>query len=200
MLLQAALRQQHELQALYDLRRVFLVVVAAGLAASCVMGWIAARRVLHPLDRMTRTAQNIAAGNFDERVVLSSEDAELDRLANAFNAMLDRIQSFVLELREMNDSIAHDLTLRPCPNTTCGGPARGNAPALRRARISGRRRYRECDRTARPPRHDHGFVRTQYGPRKTSKRNNSTRAVAGRSRGTLRDACRRKRDRAGCYL
>ncbi|NUM52029.1 MAG: HAMP domain-containing histidine kinase [Candidatus Hydrogenedentes bacterium] len=109
MVLQAALRQQHELQPLYDLRRVFLVVVTVGLVASCAMGWIAAKRVLRPLDLMTRTAQNIASGNFDDRVSLASDDAELDRLASAFNAMLDRIQSFVRELREMNDSIAHDL-------------------------------------------------------------------------------------------
>jgi len=107
--LQAAVRERHELQPLYELRRVFVGVAAAGLFASCVMGWIAARRVLRPLDRMVRTAQNIASGDLDDRVVTALDDAELDRLAGAFNAMLDRIQSFVRELREMNDSIAHDL-------------------------------------------------------------------------------------------
>ena len=109
MILQAALRKEHELQPLRDLRRMLVILGSAGLLASCLMGWIAAKRVLRPLDRMTRTAQSIAAGNFDDRAAMESEDAELDRLARAFNTMLDRIQSFVHELREMNDSIAHDI-------------------------------------------------------------------------------------------
>lgn len=109
MFLQAAIRQQHELQPLQDLRRLNLIVAGVALIASCAMGWIAAKRLLRPLDVMTNTAQSIAAGNLDVRVSVATDDAELDRLASAFNVMLDKIQLFVREQREMNDSIAHDL-------------------------------------------------------------------------------------------
>jgi signal transduction histidine kinase len=45
----------------------------------------------------------------DRRVAVRDQGDELMRLAQAFNAMLDRIQSLVGGMREMSDNLAHDL-------------------------------------------------------------------------------------------
>jgi len=72
-------------------------------------GWFLARRALRGVEDVTRTATEIAAGALDRRVAVQGEGDELARLAQVFNAMLDRIQALVLGLREMADHLAHDL-------------------------------------------------------------------------------------------
>jgi len=72
-------------------------------------GWFLARRALRGVEDVTRTATEIAAGALDRRVEVPGEGDELARLAQVFNAMLDRIQALVVGLREMADHLAHDL-------------------------------------------------------------------------------------------
>jgi heavy metal sensor kinase len=109
LVLQVAVRTADELAHTRDLRRLFLTVGAVGLLFSIFLSWTIVRRALVPLHTMTRTALAIAQGDFAARVDPESRDSELDRLANAFNTMLNRIESFVRELTEMNDGLAHDL-------------------------------------------------------------------------------------------
>ncbi|MBI4556128.1 MAG: HAMP domain-containing protein [Candidatus Hydrogenedentes bacterium] len=108
-ILQVAIRTFHELEPLRDLRHRFLVIGAFGVCLAIGVGWIVAKRALVPLEAVTDTALTIAEGHFEARMKPESRDIELERLAGAFNAMLDRIQSFVRELRDLNDSLAHDL-------------------------------------------------------------------------------------------
>jgi signal transduction histidine kinase len=49
------------------------------------------------------------AGALDRRVALRGTGDEFDRLAAALNAMLDRIEALVGDLRMVTDSLAHDL-------------------------------------------------------------------------------------------
>ncbi len=109
MVLQAALRTADEFQPIHDLGRLFITVGALAMAISIAVGWAIGKRMLAPLHAMTQTTLSIAAGDFDARLEPCSQDLELAHLAEAFNMMLDRIQGFVHELREMNDSLAHDL-------------------------------------------------------------------------------------------
>ena len=48
-------------------------------------------------------------GALDRRVALRGTDDEFDRLAGTLNAMLDRIEKLVRDLRMITDSLAHDL-------------------------------------------------------------------------------------------
>jgi heavy metal sensor kinase len=83
---------------------------AAGAALLAMpIGWFMARRALRPVEAVTRTATEIAAGAMDRRVAVRDQGDELVRLAQAFNAMLDRIQALVAGMREMSDNLAHDL-------------------------------------------------------------------------------------------
>jgi signal transduction histidine kinase len=54
-------------------------------------------------------ARAIMAGRLDRRIGLRGTGDEFDRLAGTLNAMLDRIETLVSDLRTVTDSLAHDL-------------------------------------------------------------------------------------------
>jgi heavy metal sensor kinase len=83
------------------------MVLLIGLAAG--VGWFMARRAVSGVQAITRTAQEISGSALEKRVPAKTGGDEIDQLAMTFNQMLDRIQSLVTEIKEMSDSIAHDL-------------------------------------------------------------------------------------------
>jgi len=91
-------------------KRIFIGTMAALFALAVILGWFMARRALAGVETLTRTAQRIAAdGRLTERVPVGRGGDEIDRLAETFNRMLDRIQELVKGIKEMTDNIAHDL-------------------------------------------------------------------------------------------
>ena len=87
----------------------FLIALAAVTLLGGPIGWFMARRALRGVEDVRRTATEIADGALDQRVTTGYRGDELDRLAQAFNRMLDRIQALILGMREMTDNLAHDL-------------------------------------------------------------------------------------------
>jgi signal transduction histidine kinase len=81
------------------------LVVVLGLAG----GVFVSRRVLGRIDAMTETSRTIMAGDLSGRLAVTGSDDEFDRLAQATNAMLDRINELMAGLKEVSDNIAHDL-------------------------------------------------------------------------------------------
>ena len=93
-------------QIIADAARGSIALVAVlGLAG----GFFVARRVLRRFDAMTATAERIMAGDFSGRLPVTGTGDELDRLAIALNAMLERIEALMRGLKEVSDNIAHDL-------------------------------------------------------------------------------------------
>ncbi len=90
-------------------RTAFLYALAAGIVAAALVAafaaWILSRRV----DAFARAASAIATGRLDARVERDESGDAFDRLGNSINAMLDRIEILVRELRMVTDSMAHDL-------------------------------------------------------------------------------------------
>jgi signal transduction histidine kinase len=86
---------------------VWALAITAGLAL--VTGWLLSRLVLGRIAEITRTADTIVSGAMDRRVPLRGTGDEFDRLAGTLNAMLDRIEGLVGEMRMVTDSVAHDL-------------------------------------------------------------------------------------------
>jgi signal transduction histidine kinase len=76
-----------------DLFDVELVLTAAALLASVLLGWWLVRVGTRPLRAMQRTAQSIAAGELDQRVPGDQDKTEVGRLARALNVMLERIEN-----------------------------------------------------------------------------------------------------------
>jgi len=84
-------------------------IAAVTLVLVLATGLLLARRVLRRVDRAALAGQAVAAGNLDQRLPIAGSGDEFDRLAGAFNGMLDRIQALMSGMRIATDSISHDV-------------------------------------------------------------------------------------------
>ncbi|HEX4293636.1 MAG TPA: HAMP domain-containing sensor histidine kinase [Rhizomicrobium sp.] len=79
------------------------------LLLGLVGGGLMSRNMLRRLDQINRTAGDIIAGDLSRRVPVTRTHDEFDVLAESLNRMLDRIQRLMSGVREVTDSVAHDL-------------------------------------------------------------------------------------------
>jgi len=91
------------------LGRALLWALAAIAALSLATGWLLSRLVASRIAEIDGAARAIMGGALDRRVALRGTGDEFDRLAGTLNAMLDRIETLVRDLRMVTDSLAHDL-------------------------------------------------------------------------------------------
>jgi heavy metal sensor kinase len=94
---------------LEEYRHISAAVIVVGLLLAASLGWFMARRALGGLEHVTETAKGIGQGDFARRVTVSNRGDEIDHLATTFNVMLDKIQSLIVELKQVTSDIAHDL-------------------------------------------------------------------------------------------
>jgi signal transduction histidine kinase len=87
-----------------------VLVIAAGAAtlAAIVISIFTARRIVGPIQSMMRASQNIAAGNYHGRVLVSSQD-ELGALAQSFNQMAATLEQTESRRMELVGDVAHEL-------------------------------------------------------------------------------------------
>lgn len=103
-------RDVDEKQRLRDLLAEGIAWSAAAAGLFALVGAAVLRRALE--DRLrpaAQTARAIAAGDLSRRVPSSGREDEFDRLGEAMNAMLERIDRLMEGIRGVSDSIAHDL-------------------------------------------------------------------------------------------
>ena len=79
-------------QTLDRLRTIELIVSGAILLALGVLAWLVIKAGLRPLERMGKTADDIAAGDLSRRVEEANERTEVGRLGLALNGMLGQIE------------------------------------------------------------------------------------------------------------
>ncbi|MDP8236753.1 MAG: ATP-binding protein [Candidatus Erginobacter occultus] len=91
------------------LKFIFAYVGFGAVLLSFSTGWFMARRALSGVEEVTQAARLISDSTLDRRVPLKGTDDEIDRLASTFNSMLERIQSLITGIKEINDNIAHEL-------------------------------------------------------------------------------------------
>ena len=101
------------LENMYKTRRRFLLTMASLLPFSLLLagagGWMLARRALSPVDHMTRTAQRISGEHLDERLQVTGNGDELDRLAQTINDMLGRLDDAFLQMKRFSADASHEL-------------------------------------------------------------------------------------------
>jgi two-component system sensor histidine kinase MprB len=105
---------------LSTLLSTLLVVGAAVIGASAVLGALLAAGALRPLERMRRQADAIPGDELDRRLSVDSGD-ELGRLAVAFNRLLARAQRATEEQQRFVADASHELRT---PVTALQGHAR----------------------------------------------------------------------------
>jgi two-component system OmpR family sensor kinase len=73
--------------------RILLIVGIVAMAALLVVAWLVIRQGLLPLERIARTAQDIASGDLSHRAGVPHDGTEVGRLGAAFDTMLDQIET-----------------------------------------------------------------------------------------------------------
>nr|WP_308066880.1 HAMP domain-containing sensor histidine kinase [Microtetraspora sp. AC03309] len=85
------------------------VVLAFLLVFGLVGGWILAGRMLAPLARITDATRKAANGSLSHRIQLEGRKDEFRELADAFDAMLVRLEAHVAEQRRFAANASHEL-------------------------------------------------------------------------------------------
>jgi two-component system sensor histidine kinase VanS len=96
-----------------DLLRAFAptaaIVLAFLLVFGLVGGWLLAGRMLAPLTRITDATRLAATGSLSHRIRLPGRTDEFRELADAFDAMLARLEAHVAEQQRFAANASHEL-------------------------------------------------------------------------------------------
>lgn len=99
--------QLHEMEEF--IAKAFIWGSAAAIALALVGGAIMSGRLVRKIETVSATARNIIQGDLTQRVPVAHVGDEFDRLSLSVNAMLDRIETLMGDLRQVTTDIAHDL-------------------------------------------------------------------------------------------
>ncbi|WP_291633525.1 HAMP domain-containing sensor histidine kinase [Clostridium sp.] len=97
----------------YDFMKILFAFMAIadfiGIIASIILGYSISKKMLRPIDYITKAADNISINNLKERIVVTGPDDELKRLGNTLNKMIDRLQgAFDRQIQFVSDA-SHEL-------------------------------------------------------------------------------------------
>ncbi|CAI4152622.1 MAG TPA: HAMP domain-containing histidine kinase [Gammaproteobacteria bacterium] len=107
--LRAALREDDFARGLTVVLWVMVAVLPVALAIASVVGYWLAGRSLAPIQRMAVEAERINAERLNARLPVVNPHDETGRLAEAFNALLGRLESAFLQLRRFTADASHEL-------------------------------------------------------------------------------------------
>ena len=94
---------------LHGFGSVAAIVLACLLAFGLVGGWVLAGRMLAPLTRITDATRVAATGSLSHRIQLEGRTDEFRELADAFDAMLARLETHVAEQQRFAANASHEL-------------------------------------------------------------------------------------------
>ena len=92
--------------------RLIVILLTGGpiaLLVAAAAGWWLASLALRPVAAVTAKARQISVDRLDERVPVPRAADEVGRLADTFNAMLDRLEAGVQAQRRLIADASHDL-------------------------------------------------------------------------------------------
>lgn len=108
-LIHVGMDRGEEDEILADYRENLFYVLVAALVVCTIAGYRIARRGIRPISQITQAAGNTRPSNLGERIATSGLPDELHRLADTFNAMLDRLERAFDRLTGFTADIAHEL-------------------------------------------------------------------------------------------
>lgn len=94
---------------LSNFRKNIILTVPVFFILSVAGGFVLARHNLRPISQMTKTASRITALNLDERLPMRGAEDELDKLAQTFNCMIERIKQAYQKISQFSFDAAHEL-------------------------------------------------------------------------------------------
>jgi signal transduction histidine kinase len=87
----------------------FAWALAACIVLALAGGWAMSARLMRRIETVSNTSRNIIGEDLRQRLPVTRAGDELDHLAGSVNAMLDRIETLMEDLRQVTTDIAHDL-------------------------------------------------------------------------------------------
>ncbi len=85
------------------------VIVSVAIVIAGLFGWVLARRALAPVDSVARAAEHITHFNLNTQIPDRGAGDELDRLIEAFNHMMERLNFSFTQIRQFSTDASHEL-------------------------------------------------------------------------------------------
>jgi len=97
-----------------SIREALSLAAIAALAAAVIASYLISRRVVTPVQRMTKLSQRIAEGEYEERLALAkgsnvNQLDELGQLAISFNQMAEKLDKTEAMRRQLIGDVTHEL-------------------------------------------------------------------------------------------
>ncbi len=86
-----------------------LWIGGSALLLAAVGGLVLSRQVLSPLAHLNREISNLTAHDLNRRLPVSGNDDELDRLAQSFNQMMERLETSFQKQQQFVANASHEL-------------------------------------------------------------------------------------------
>jgi len=97
----------------YDILKMvetsYLIFLPLMLLAAIAGGFMLSHRALEPVDRITRAARTLGIHDLHRRLPIGATGDELQRLAEAWNELLERLERAVKGLTQLTSDVSHDL-------------------------------------------------------------------------------------------
>jgi len=93
---------------LKDIASHFLQAGLVALAISIILALLIARSIAKPLQRITAATEEIARGNYDQTLTITSPN-EIGRLATSFNTMVHEVKASRQAQRDFVANVSHEL-------------------------------------------------------------------------------------------
>ena len=94
---------------LHGFGSIAAIVLACLLVFGLLGGWLLAGRMLAPLTRITDATRTAATGSLSHRIQLEGRTDEFRELADAFDAMLARLEAHIAEQQRFAANASHEL-------------------------------------------------------------------------------------------
>jgi heavy metal sensor kinase len=92
-----------------DLTRIYFALIPMVIVLSGVLGWFLAGRALDPVNSVADAAQRITHSNLDVQIPARNTGDELDRMIEAFNHMMTRLNHSFEQIRQFSTDVSHEL-------------------------------------------------------------------------------------------
>jgi signal transduction histidine kinase len=90
-------------------RNALMTALGIMAAGGFLIWFFVGRRALQRIDRVSEASARIVSGDLSGRLPVSRANDEFDRLSDSLNSMIEKISKLNDGLRDVSDSIAHDL-------------------------------------------------------------------------------------------
>ena len=105
-----AMGLRQRLAYLADITTIGAILLICMTIAGAVIAWLLTRRFIRGVKETTLAMNRISSGDYSIRLRESTDhDREIQELTATFNAMNERTENLLKELRTVSDNVAHDL-------------------------------------------------------------------------------------------